>query len=153
MLICKGIVVTKDAKGDLSALKAYDRVYLNFGPNDEIETVDKTVNGKKVGDVTRPKGDRSVHAPQDLMRDALTFLQSKFPKSDPVGILLESADYGLDLKAQAPIRQSITPGKPIDEDKATEKTAKLLVAMGKFPTLDAATAFVRSLEAASAAAK
>ncbi len=152
MLTCKGIVVTKNAKGDMEKMQSYDRVYFAYGPNDEVVEQGKMVNDKEVGKVTKPKADKSVHPSRELLKAALDFIQTEYPKSDPVTVLLESADYGFDLKRQAPIRAALSPSKPVDEDKANEKMAKTLVAMGKFPTLDAALVFLRALQPQSVAA-
>jgi hypothetical protein len=137
----------------MDKMESYDRIYYAFGPNDPIVERPKMVNDKEVGKVTVPQEARSgktVHPSRDLLKDALADLQAKNPKSDPVLILLSGFDYGNDLQDQAPIRARLS-GKPIDEDKATEKMAKALVAMGNFATVDEATAFVRSLPKLAAA--
>ena len=150
MLTCRGIVVTKNAKGDMEKMQSYDRIYYAFGPNDPIVEVPKTVNGKEVGKVTKPKDEKSVHSPRELLKACLDDLQARYPKSDPILVNLSGFDYGNDLQAQAPIRAALV-GKPIDEDAATAKMAKTLVAMGNFATIDEATAFVRSLPKLAAA--
>src|SRR6266404_4134970 len=151
MLKCKGIVVTKKANGELDKMAEYDRWYYAFGPNDEVETGKKMVGGKEIGEVTFPKNEKSVHSEQELMKSALDYLQALRPAIDPktgklvqtpVQTLLEFADYGGDLKAQAPIRQNLSK-EPMGEDVAIEKMAKILVSMGAQPNLEAAIAYAR----------
>ncbi len=150
MLKCKGIVVTKKANGELDKMAEYDRWYYAFGPNDEVKTGKKMVGGKEIGEVTFPKNEKSVHSDAELMKAALEFVQALYPALDkegklvktPVRTLLEGADYGMDLKAQAPIRQNLSK-EPMGEDVAIEKMAKILVSMGAQSNLEAAIAYAR----------
>ncbi len=128
MLKLNDTVVVKNDKGEVVGTKVYERVFLSHGEGDATESVDVTANGKNVGTKVRPTEASKVDANQ-LFTDAVAFLQQRYPKSNPLMVLLEKAEYALDLTERAAIRLEILPPKVQDADKAIDSMARKLAAL------------------------
>lgn len=153
------VVNTKDAEGKDKGFKSqtYERVWLEYGANDPVETINKTNKGKTIGEVTRPKNDVTVHQSDDLMTEAHDLYVAEF---DPKGEddnkvwrkMLEDMSYGRNLRVTAPTRQTLAPTKPIDQDKAILDAAKKQVAGGLYDTIEEAVNVMRERAKKRAAA-
>ena len=144
-MTCKDVVVVKDPKGKVIATKVYDRVYLAHAEGDEVKTLDVTADGKVVGQKVRPEDKASKVDTQALFAAAVEYIQAQFPKSDPLRVVLENTEYGLDLRERAGIRSHLVPPKEVDADKAIESMAKKLMAINRELTIEQARDLVRSI--------
>jgi hypothetical protein len=139
MLKCTDLAYARNDKGEVVKIERYERVYLNYGPDDPVVERDKTVNKVSIGKVMVPRDSKSVHDGNALMAQAIAYFQSDLAKAEPMLALLDCLDYGANLKN----KPTLTVDKPIDEDKAFEAAAKklMLTRPGKFASLaDAITA-------------
>jgi hypothetical protein len=151
MLICKDVVVMNvdgDSTGDKALVAPYDRVYLEYGPNDPIEPLTKNnkkkpvQHGGKPWVGTRPKedvtSDASMAAVQALVQDAVNYAETKWGgmagfKALPAEskgwlIMLAGFAYGSDLWAKAGIAQAMRPKAAKDPDKALAKLVQDIIA-------------------------
>lgn len=142
MLTGKNLVLVKGQEP-----KEYDRVYLEFGPQDKVESYSKTQDGKDVliggkkWEGTRPASERTEHTnSEELVEAAVAYFSERYPThkddagkdvpNDPWLILLEAASYGADLWVRNEIQGKIRPGKPKDKGKALDAMVKNLLAAG-----------------------
>lgn len=163
MFIGKNVVLVKGQEP-----QEYNRVYLEYGPNDPTESYSKTVEGKDVTvggkkwEGVRPKNDVTVHDTTELLEAALAHFQKTYPThkdadgkevpNDPMFVLLQAASYGADLWERNTLQGKIRPGKPKDEAKATETILKNLVASGMAPNMEVAKVMFAAMKAAAVSA-
>ncbi len=144
MLTCQDVVVVKNAKGEVTATKNYERLWLSYAEGDPVSPQDVTSNKVKVASKFKPDGERKTES-QEMFRTALEYLQIQYPKSDSIIITLEQLEYALDLKVRAGIRSQLVPAKPVDADKAVQKMAKTLMSVNRNLSLDEALELVRGI--------
>lgn len=146
MLIGKDIVQTKGYP-----ITPYDRVYLDYGPNDKTEKFGKTNDGKpvmsledptKAWEGIRPVKGKSVHSFNDLLTSAVNYFAQKYPGTkdkplDPEFVALEAMSVQADLWVNSAIRQEVREPeiKQIDPAKAKANWLKNEVASGNCKTL------------------
>ena len=146
MLKGKNVVIIKGEKGTAPTVTEYDRIYLEFGEGDPVESYTKTTDGKDltlngaVWQGVRPKNATSTAKVEDLMADALAYFKGEYPSANAYLTLLEAASYGSDLWKRNKIQSELRPSKPVDKQAAIAKMAKLLMAMNPKLTLAKATA-------------
>ena len=153
MLTGKNVVIVKGDNG-VQTVVEYDRVYLEFGSSDILESYNKTsggndlvVNGKK-WEGTRPVGDTSKTDVEVLVQDAIAYFTAKDSKTNPWLQLLHAASYGDDLFVRGAVQAKVRPSKPLDLQKAREAMAKKMVASGMAKTIEGAMKKIAAMEAA-----
>lgn len=167
MITGKNVVIVKNEDKTLTVV-GYDRVYLEFGPGDPLETYGKTVDGKdltvdgKVWEGTKPKNDLTldtsdagiaalVQAAVDHfngLEDAKLALDATYKPINGWLIFLEAASYGADLWSRNKLQSNMRPSKPVDKAKAREAMAKKMVASGMAKSLEGAYKKIAAMEAA-----
>lgn len=143
MLVCKDIVLTAGKATE------YDRVYLEYGPNDPVETFGKTHKGEAVKldgkewQGTRPKNAVTTHAATELLEQAIQYFAQKYPAQKDAWITsLEAQSYGADLWVRNALQADL---KPVDKSAAIEAAAKNLVKAGIAANIEAAREMVTKL--------
>lgn len=162
MLTLKDVVYVKDAKRVIADVP-FDRVYLQYGPQDRTEkreskavsveadgtlkTYTHTVEvpvGVEVQDANGAVlGVVSVHDANELFADAIAYLQTR-TSLNPVWVVLDKASGDLNLELRKPIHEANRPKKikVVSVDQAKAKMCGLLVASGMAPNLEAAEVMV-----------
>ena len=146
MLTGKNVVIVKGDKSTPAVVKEYDRVYLEFGPVDALESFTKTSDGKelaiegKVWTGSRPAPKTSATPVNELVEQALAYFQAEYPKENPYHSFLGAASYGADLWRRNKIQADIRPAKPVDRSASITKMAKMLVALNPKMSMEKAIA-------------
>lgn len=156
MLMTTDLVKVADSekKGKSKYSGTFDRPYLQFGTKDELDT---EVSKVEVSDgttveysITSPKEKKTKHGAAELLKEALDYFQATQTdvkdedKQDPVSILLRYADDGLVSALRMKKRNELIPTE-VNEDKAIDKMAAVLIQKGKYKDMDSARAAVKLL--------
>jgi hypothetical protein len=161
MLSLQDVIYAKNDKKKVILHEPFTRVYLEYDKSTPTETKESKVNSvnddgtvevKKMNVVVPVEDPSKVDTAtfKNRLDDAVIYLSEKFPKSNPIFLLLSHASNGLNLemrKEAAPTKE--TKAKPVSEDEAIRKSAALLVRGGMFADIEAATTFVKSAKKAA----
>lgn len=125
------VVATKDLQGN-PIVQEYERVWYEFGPDDESEQYTKTIEKKEVqlnGSVwkgIRPKDQASKYDVPTLYQQMLDDLKVKYPGSaqkplDPNMVVIKAVSRQLNTDASNDIRAGLKPRAPMTAEEARTK--------------------------------
>jgi hypothetical protein len=152
MLTCKDVICSKNDKKKIIFYEPFVQTYFEYSKDDATE--EKESKNLSVEDDGTQKVYNSLKKqvpvgvsksdPEDLLAEALSFFQEKYPKPGEglLNLLSHvSAGYNLEQRKDA----APTKEKPaIAPDKAVNKAAEALVRGGMFASLAEATEFINS---------